>query len=71
MVEARVDLGEKRNLLISSIILVLGIGGAELVFTDVHRVSSMAMAAVVGIILHATLPGKETAGDTERILGEA
>jgi len=69
MVEAGVDMGEKRNLLVVSVILVLGIGGAEIVITDLHRISSMALAAVAGIILHAVLPGREVAGDTERILG--
>jgi xanthine/uracil permease len=34
------------------------------------EISSMALAAIAGILLHAVLPGKETAGDTEAILGE-
>jgi len=70
LIEGKVDLGEKRNLLISSIILVIGIGGAVLKLGDFMEISSMALAAVVGIFLHAVLPGRESAGDTGAILAE-
>ena len=66
LIEGKVDLGEKRNLLISSAILVIGIGGATLKFGDSgFTISSMALAAIVGVLLHAVLPGKDTGGDTE------
>ena len=64
------DFGEKRNLLIASVILVIGIGGAVLKIGELMEVSSMALAAIIGIVLHAVLSGKETAGDTGAILGE-
>ncbi len=70
LIEGRVDFGEKRNLLIASVILVIGIGGATLKLGDFAEVSSMALAAIIGIVLHAVLPGKETAGDTGAILGD-
>ena len=70
LIEGKVDFGEKRNLLIASVILVIGIGGATLKLGDYAEVSSMALAAVIGILLHAVLPGKETAGDTGAILGD-
>ena len=70
MIEGKVDFGEKRNLLIASVILVIGIGGATLKLGDFAEVSSMALAAIIGIVLHAVLPGKETAGDTGAILGD-
>ena len=70
LIEGKVDFGEKRNLLIASVILVIGIGGATLKLGTLVEVSSMALAAIIGIVLHALLPGKETAGDTEAILGE-
>ncbi len=70
LIEGKVDLGEKRNLLIVSIILVIGIGGAVLRLGDFMTISSMALAAITGIILHAALPGKDTAGDTGAILDE-
>jgi uracil permease len=72
LIEGKVDFGEKRNLLIASVILVIGVGGAVLKLGEPVNVevSSMALAAIIGIILHAVLPGKETAGDTEAILGK-
>ncbi len=70
LIEGRVDFGEKRNLLIASIILVLGVGGAVVKVGSGWQLSSMALAALVGILLHAVLPGKETAGRTEDILGD-
>jgi uracil permease len=70
LIEGKVDFGEKRNLLIASVILVIGIGGAVLRIGELVEISSMALAAIIGIVLHAVLPGKETAGDTGAILGE-
>lgn len=70
LIEGKVDLGQKRNLLITSIILVIGIGGATLKLGALMEVSSMALAAIIGIGLHAILPGRETAGDTGAILAE-
>lgn len=68
LIEGKVDFAERRNLLIASIILVIGIGGATLRLGEGFTVSSMALAALVGVLLHAVLPGKETAGDTESVL---
>ncbi len=63
LIEGKVDFGDKRNLLIASVILVLGIGGATLQFGSGEAgggfmVSSMALAAVVGVLLNAVLPGR-------------
>lgn len=60
LVESGIDYGDKRNLIISSVILVLGIGGAELGLGEV-KLHGMALASAVGIILHLVLPqnGKE------------
>jgi len=69
LIEGKVDLGDKRNLLISSTILVIGIGGATLKFGDSgFVVSSMALSAVLGVVLNAVLPGRGTGGDAEAIL---
>ena len=49
------------------------IGGAtlKLPFENFSmELSSMALAAIVGIFLHAVLPGKESGGDTAAILGD-
>lgn len=69
LIEGKVDLGDKRNLLISSTILVIGIGGATLKFGDGgFVVSSMALSAVLGVGLNALLPGRGSGGDAEAIL---
>lgn len=69
LIEGKVDLSEKRNLLITSVILVIGIGGATLEFGETFTVSSMALAAIVGVFLHAVLPERHKGGETETILG--
>lgn len=64
VVENKVDFTSSRNVIIAAIILVLGIGihyGVEggsinLGFTNL---SALAVAALVGIILNAILPGKD------------
>ena len=63
LVENKVDLRSSRNLIITSVILVLAIGikyGADdsigIGFTNF---SGLAIAALVGIILNAILPGKD------------
>jgi uracil permease len=59
LIDNQVDLGEKRNLIISSVILVIGIGGAYIQIEAV-TLSGMALAAIVGVTLNLVLPGKET-----------
>jgi uracil permease len=58
MIDNNIDLGNKRNLVISSVILVIGIGGATLKIGgfDLH---GMALAAIVGIILNLVLPNEK------------
>jgi len=69
LVEGRVDLSEKRNLLIASVILVLGVGGATVNVGTHWQLSPMALAAICGVVLHAVVPGRELAGRPEDILG--
>jgi uracil permease len=60
-VEDKVDFSKKKNLIISSVIIVLGIGGAMIKF---HmngvpvEISGVALATLVGIILNLVLPDK-------------
>ncbi|MBO8155309.1 MAG: uracil permease [Bacillaceae bacterium] len=64
LIDNEVDLGDKRNLIISSVILVIGVGGMILQFElneTIITVSSMAFAALIGIILNLILPGREKA----------
>ncbi|MCD7033865.1 NCS2 family nucleobase:cation symporter [Metabacillus sp. GX 13764] len=58
MVDSKIDFGEKRNLIISSVILVVGIGGAMLKLNDHFELHGMALAAIIGVILNLILPGR-------------
>ncbi|MBO2534499.1 MULTISPECIES: uracil-xanthine permease family protein [Rummeliibacillus] len=57
LVENKIDFDHNRNLVIASVILILGIGGGKLVFSDTFSVEGMALAAIVGVILNIVLPG--------------
>ncbi|WPK12022.1 solute carrier family 23 protein [Lysinibacillus louembei] len=59
LVENNIDFGNNRNLVISSVILVIGIGGAAFHFTDAFKVEGMALAAIVGVLLNLLLPERE------------
>lgn len=66
LVDNNIDFGDKRNLVISSIILVIGIGGAKLHFSDTFEIAGMALAAIVGVLLNLLLPGRpQTTLDTD------
>ncbi|MBD1379957.1 solute carrier family 23 protein [Metabacillus arenae] len=56
MIDSQIDLGDKRNLIIASVILVIGIGGAFVKFSDEFELHGMALAAIIGILLNAILP---------------
>ncbi|PTY79582.1 uracil permease [Heyndrickxia sporothermodurans] len=60
LVEHKIDFADNRNLLISSVILVVGIGGAFIRFTEGFELSGMALAAILGVILNLVLPGRPT-----------
>lgn len=59
LIDNKIDLGEKRNLVISSVILVLGVGGATLQITEEFQVASMALATITGIALNLLIPGRD------------
>ena len=60
LVDEKVDLSINRNLVISSVIIVLGVGGAMLKFESIHfELPAMALAAISGVLLNAFLPKKE------------
>jgi uracil permease len=63
MVDSKVDLGKNRNLIISSVILVIGIGGAIIKVSENFEVHGMALAAILGIVLNVILPGREVVAD--------
>ncbi|MEZ0482553.1 solute carrier family 23 protein [Planococcus sp. SSTMD024] len=57
LVDNGINFGNNRNLVISSVILVIGIGGAKLEFSESFAIEGMALAAIVGVILNLILPG--------------
>mgnify|MGYP000843918008 CR=1 FL=1 len=78
MVENKVDLTKTRNLVVAAMILVSGlgfefIGGLHFPVGDaVISFSGLAIAAIIGILLNAVLPGKdyEFVADDEEVLAE-
>ncbi|MGN7478671.1 solute carrier family 23 protein [Solibacillus silvestris] len=59
LVENKVDFGNNRNMVIASVILVVGIGGAAMRFTESFAIEGMALASIIGVILNLALPGRE------------
>lgn len=65
-VEDKVDFSKKRNLIIASVIIVLGIGGGGIKFPLAGaevEIAGVALATLVGIILNLVLPEKSKSGD--------
>lgn len=58
IVKNKVDMGETRNLVIVSLILILGIGGAEVTF-GTFTIGGIGLAALVGVILNLIIPQKK------------
>lgn len=58
-VENKVDFSNNRNMVIASVILVVGIGGAAIRFTESFTIEGMALASIIGVILNLVLPGRE------------
>ena len=58
LIKNKIDLGDTRNLIIASLILTLGIGGAELTCGSI-TIGGIGLAAVVGVILNIILPRKK------------
>lgn len=69
LIENQIDLSNRRNLIISAVILVIGIGGAVLRFANIHlELEGMALATVVGIFLNLVLP--KDVGENDPATGE-
>ncbi len=70
MVESGVDYKDTRNLTISSVILVVGIGGGMLQFNMGENLNfqlgGIVLAMLIGILLNAILPNKQASEETER-----
>lgn len=59
LIKNKVDLGNTRNLVIASLILTLGIGGAELTFGSI-TIGGIGLSALVGVILNLVIPQKKS-----------
>ncbi|KGR87610.1 solute carrier family 23 protein [Lysinibacillus odysseyi] len=59
LVESKVDFSNNRNMVIASVILVVGIGGAAIRFNESFAIEGMALAAIIGVILNLVLPGRD------------
>lgn len=56
LIEAKLDFSHSRNLIISSLILVLGIGIDNIVIWRTVSLSGLAIAALVGVVLNKIFP---------------
>jgi uracil permease len=65
LIDKKVDFDKKRNLMIGSTILVIGIGNAYLQLGQ-YQFSGLAVAAVLGIILNLVLP-EDAASEKQNI----
>ena len=59
LINARVNMGNSRNLMIAAVILVIGIGCDSIPITDTVSISGLALAALIGILLAIILPIRE------------
>lgn len=59
LIKNKIDLGNTRNLVIASLILTLGIGGAEFTFGN-FTIGGIGLAALVGVILNLVIPKSKT-----------
>jgi len=59
LVENKIDFSQQRNLIIASVILVIGIGGAAIHITKDISVEGMALSAIIGVVLNLVLPNKK------------
>ena len=77
LIDHKVNFEEKRNLIIASVILVIGIGGAFIEVKQINlTLSGMALAAITGVLLNLILPHQKAEDDesnesnTENLLKE-
>lgn len=73
LAEARIDFAHSRNLIIVSLILVLGLGGAAFPISvggTTLNLSGMALAALVGIVANLILPAQRGEVDGAEVEGE-
>jgi uracil permease len=57
LVKNKIDMGDTRNLVIVSLILTTGIGGAEMTLGNI-TIGGIGLAALVGVTLNLIIPKK-------------
>lgn len=56
LIDAKVNMAKTRNLVIVSVMLVIGLGGGAIMITNDIQFSGMALATIFGILLNTILP---------------
>lgn len=56
LIEDKTDMSQTRNLIIVSVMLVIGLGGAAIKITEVASLTGMALSMIFGVILNLILP---------------
>lgn len=70
LINAKLNFGNSRNLMIAAIIFVLGIGCDSIPVTNTVTISGLALAAILGMTLSAVLPVKDDDTITEKTVTE-
>src|SRR5699024_2658458 len=70
VIDNQIGLSEKRNLIISSVSLVIGIGGAMIQITEHLQIAGMGLSAIIGVFLNLVLPGKESGYGNGALFGD-
>ena len=65
-VESQVDFSDKRNLMLASVVLVVGVGGTSLHLGS-FQLDQMTLATVTGVLLNLALPGHPPAIRQEKL----
>lgn len=60
LIDAKVNMASTRNLIIVSVMLVIGLGGGSLYITSDIQFSGMALATIFGVILNLILPKEKS-----------
>ena len=64
LIDRKIDMTKTRNLIIISVMLVIGLGNAVIKINETSQLSGMALAMIFGIILNLVLP-KDNKNDSE------
>lgn len=70
LIDSRIDLADKRNLVIASVILVIGIGGAGVTIGP-FELQGMALATIVGVLLNLFLPATSKSAEQDELANAA